>query len=244
MQAPLLSLHHSITLKEVTEGLEEFNERWRNIEYFSSIPISRTGANHNGDSDSLPGDKRGLSQERVSVGATGTPPAVRRRIGRVSSGAKLSYGRPPSLESTKSNNSSQDSSHTEWSIGGESLHSKSPEVEYTYSEHTTYHRYSLDEAPTDSTAHRVVGSQSSLPVPHVGSEDTAVLGWYRSSAPNLREMPLKFVGAGSHARKLSVAKSDRINVEDLPPIAEVSPVPSRSYTESQNGNRADSHFKQ
>ena len=229
--APLLFLYHSITLKEVTEGLEEFNERWRNIEYFSSLPISGTGAaNHNEDSDSLSGSRG----DRVSV--TGTHPTVRRRHGRGSTGPKLpGHGRPPPIEGTKGNFSSQDSSQSEWSIGEDLLRTKSLETEYASSEQPRLHHHSSNE----SASHHVVASQSSLPVPRTLSEDTAVLGWFRSSAPNLQEMPLKF---SSNIKKLTMVKSNGIDKEDLPPIVEMSPTPSRSHTSSQNGNDTNRHL--
>lgn len=228
--APLLFLHYSITLKEVTEGLEEFNERWRNIEYFSSLPISGTGAaNHNEDSDSLSGNRG----DRVSV--TGTPPTVRRRHGRGSTGPKLvGHGRPPLIEGTKGTYSSQDSSQSEWSVGDDLLHTKALETEYASSEQPRLHRHNSNE----SAVHRVVASQSSLPVQRTLSEDTAVLGWFRSSAPNLQEMPLKF---SSSIKKLAMAKSNGADKEDLPPIVEMSPAPSRSHTASQNGNGTNLH---
>lgn len=230
-----LSLHCSITLKEVTEGLEEFNERWRNIEYFSSLPISRACSNHNGDAESLSGDKRGVSQERVNA----TPPGVRRRHGRISSSAKPGHGRPPHIEGTKGSLSSQDSTLTEWSVGEDSVCSKLPEMEYTSSEYAYLH-YSSDGAVTESVKH-VIAPQSSLPMHLTSSDDTAGLGWYRSSAPNLRDMPLKLASTSLSAKKLAMTKSNGIDLEDLPPIVEMSPAPSRSNTESQKGNGTSNH---
>ena len=235
---PFLSAPLRITLKEVTEGLEEFNERWRSIEYFSSLPISGVGAKQNGESDSLSGDRLKVSQDRTSV--MGTPPSIRRRPGRGAAASKPGYSRPPSIESTKATNSSQESAQTEWSIGGDSFHSRSPEVDFTYFKQTYQTRYKLDGSLMDSAAHDVLSSQASLPLHPTESDEAADLAWRRSSAPNLQELPSKL--AGLSTKKLMLAKSERVEQEELPPIIEASPVPSRSNSELPNGSGANSNF--
>ena len=144
-----------ITLKEVTEGLEELNDRWRNIEHLCNVSL--------GDSDTL-------DQPIPFNPATPTPPVKKKVLRQVNSDASSrsqgSIGRTSTQSSVDSGHNHQDS--TSWSTGGDLLRSDS-EQESVISE--IGRGSSLGSSvPQRSVSNIVPASFASAPIPRAGTE--------------------------------------------------------------------------
>ena len=193
-----------ITLKEVTEGLEELSERWRSIEHLCNVSL--------GDSDPL-------DTPMPFNPATTTPPVKKKVLRQVNSDAS---SRSQSSNGRTSTQSSLDLTHnqqdpTSWCVGGDLMRSDS-EQDSVISEISR--GSSLGSSiPQRSVSNVVPSSYATAPIPRAGTEvNLKELNGKDKEGLLVRR---KSILAPELDRKLTyLSRSNRTESDSLPSISE------------------------